>query len=525
MSAERNTFYITTPIYYVNDRPHIGHVYSTTVADIIARYHRLCGRDVFFLTGTDEHGKKVADSAREQGVSPQEFVDRIAGQFESTFRQMNITHSDFIRTTQPRHTSKVRQYVEQMQAKGDVYAGEYEGWYDEGQEEYVTETNAKASDFRSPVSGAPLVKVKEKNYFFALSRYQDRLIDYIEAHPQFIQPAARRNEVLSRLRDGIRDVAISRTTEPWGVPMPGDDAHSIYVWIDALFNYITTIDTAERAHYWPADVHLIGKEILWFHAVIWPAVLMSLERPIYRRLYAHSFWISEGQKMSKTLGNFVDLEKLNEYVETFGLDALRYYLATQGPMGASDADFAHTKFVETYNSDLANTLGNCVNRVVHMTNRYFEGSLPAAGEGSDSIREHVAACRAAAMKAVENVPAHLESLDLGGLCENGLSVVRAVDLCIDKTEPFRLAKDDAKRDDVGTIMVHCAEAVRVASLCLWPVLPEKTAQIWDRLGCGHYAEALDENGTGDFDTWARWGQLEAGTPVTKGDPLFPRHQQ
>ncbi len=522
MPAVRNTFYITTPIYYVNDRPHIGHVYSTTMADIIARYHRLFGRDVFFLTGTDEHGKKVADSAREQGVSPQEFVDRIAAEFEQTFTRMNITNGDFIRTTQARHVSRVRHYVEQLQANGDVYLGEYEGWYDEGQEEYVTETNARNSDYRSPISGAPLVKVKEKNYFFALSRYQDRLIDHIEKNPRFVEPAARRNEVLSRLREGIKDVAVSRSTEPWGVPMPGDEGHSIYVWIDALFNYVTTVDTDERARYWPADVHLIGKEILWFHAVIWPAILMSLDKPLYGRLYAHSFWISEGQKMSKSLGNFVDLEKLDGYIESFGLDALRYYMATQGPMGASDADFAHAKFAETYNSDLANTLGNCVNRVVHMTNRYFDGILPAPGESDDSILDAVATCRTAAIEAAGDVAAHLESLDVNGLCENGLSIIRAVDLCIDRTEPFRLAKDPANRDQVATIMVHCAEAVRIASLCLWPVMPEKTAEIWDRLGCGRYAEVLANNGSGDFETWAQWGQLKPGTKIKQGEALFPR---
>ena len=366
-------FYITTPIYYVNARPHIGHVYTTTLADIIARYHRLKGDDVFFLTGTDEHGKKVADSAKEQGVSPQAFVDEIAGEFKQTFERMGFTHNDFIRTTEPRHEKLVQAYVQQLIDSGDVYLGEYEGWYDEGQEEYVTETNAKASDYKSPVSGRPLVRVKEKNYFFRLSKYEDAVRQHIEEHPEFIQPDARRNEVLGRIRDGLNDVAISRSTEPWGVPMPGDPDHSIYVWIDALFNYVTAINDDDRRHYWPCDVHLIGKEILWFHAVIWPAMLIALGRPLYHRLYAHSFWISEGQKMSKTLGNFIDLEKLDQYIDEFGLDALRYYLATQGPMGASDADFAHAKFVEVYNADLANTFGNSCSRVANMIGKYFSG--------------------------------------------------------------------------------------------------------------------------------------------------------
>ncbi|MEM6749501.1 MAG: class I tRNA ligase family protein, partial [Planctomycetota bacterium] len=259
-------FYITTPIYYVNARPHIGHVYTTTIADVVARYRRLSGEAVFFLTGTDEHGKKVADAARDRGVSPQEYVDQIAGEFQAAFAEMGLTNDDFIRTTQPRHQQRAAAAIQQLVDQGDVYLGEYEGWYDQGQEEYVTETNARDADYKSVISGKPLVKVKEASYFFKLSRFQDELLAHIDANPGFIQPEARRNEVVSRVKAGLNDIAISRSTEPWGIPMPGDPSHSVYVWIDALLNYATAPEANERPQLWPADVHLVGKEILWFHA-------------------------------------------------------------------------------------------------------------------------------------------------------------------------------------------------------------------------------------------------------------------
>ncbi len=516
-------FYITTPIYYVNARPHIGHVYTTTLADIVARYHRLQGDDVFFLTGTDEHGKKVADSAREQGVSPQDFVDEIAGEFQQTFTRMALTHNDFIRTTEPRHEKRVQAYVQQLTDSGDVYLGEYEGWYDESQEEYVTETNAKANDYQSLVSGRPLVRVKEKNYFFRLSKYQEVVRQHIEDHPNFIQPDARRNEVLGRIRDGLNDVAISRSTEPWGVSMPGDEDHSVYVWIDALFNYVTAPASRDRNELWPADVHLIGKEILWFHAVIWPAVLLALGRPLYHQLYAHSFWISEGQKMSKTLGNFVDLEKLNGYIGDFGLDALRYYLATQGPMGAADADFAHAKFVEVYNSDLANTFGNCASRVANMIGRYFGGQLPPEdrkirfGDGLVCLES---VCVAASEAALQH---RWPRMDLDGAADEALGVIRQIDHYIEQTQPFKMAKDSARMPEVGTILYRCAEALRIASVLLWPIIPHKVEDLWGRIGCARYTETLADRGKGRWDDWIRWGQLEPGTVVNKGDALFPRY--
>lgn len=312
------TAYITTPIFYVNDKPHIGHVYTTTICDIWARFMRFAGHDVFFLTGTDEHGVKVEKSAREKGVSPQDLADENAAVFQNLLQQFDFTNNDFIRTTQPRHTTQVQQFVKRLLEQDDVYLGEYEGWYDEGQEEFIPESRAKDQEYKSTVSGKPLVRMKEANYYFRLSKYQQRLDELYASNPDFVRPEARRNEMLGRLREGLNDVPVSRTSFSWGIHVPGNEDHVLWVWLDALSNYITTIGlgepdgpvAADRAKYWPAEFHVIGKEILFFHALFWPAMLMALDLPLPKCVYAHSFWISEGQKMSKSLGNFIDLSTL-----------------------------------------------------------------------------------------------------------------------------------------------------------------------------------------------------------------------
>ncbi|MCC7407947.1 MAG: methionine--tRNA ligase, partial [Phycisphaeraceae bacterium] len=536
-------FYVTTPIYYVNDRPHIGHVYTTTLADVAARYHRLLGVETFFLTGVDEHAAKVAEAAAALGLTPQQCADRFAAAFEETFTRLKMTHNDFIRTSQERHKARVGKYVAALLRSGDVYLGEYEGWYDAGQEEYVTESKAKEHDFKSPINGKPLVRKSEKNYFFRLSAYQKPLLDFYAKHPKFVRPEARLNEVVARVREGLNDVPMSRTgSAGWGIPMPGDEAHTIYVWIDALFNYLTTVDTAgagqesdgptpegteNRRKLWPTDVHLIAKDILWFHAVIWPAVLMALAKcPGYAwvqlpgGVYAHSFWIAEGQKMSKSLGNFVDIDKLDGYVSRFGLDALRYFLATAGPLGTTDSDFAEARFIDVYNADLANALGNSFSRVSNMTARYFDGKVPEKGPHVPASDTHTLTAEHAVARAM----AAYESLDFAAAAAAGMDLVRAVDSYIEQTQPFKLAKDPANLPQVGTILYHCAEALRIASLILWPIIPHKVEELWSRLGCTGYAPALADRGRGAFLTWAKWGQLKPGAPVTKGDPLFPRYQ-
>jgi methionyl-tRNA synthetase len=521
MSQNHRKFYVTTPIYYVNDRPHIGHLYTTTVADVVARYHRLRGDDVFFLTGTDEHAAKVVDAAAERGISPQQWADRNAEEFQQAFTRFGASNDDFIRTSQSRHRERVVQYVQRLLESGDVYEGQYEGWYDAGQEEYIPENKAKEYDYKSPINHRPLVRKTEKNYFFRLSKFTETLQKHIEAHDEFIQPEARRNEVLARIREGLNDVPISRSgTGGWGITMPNDSHQTVYVWIDALFNYLTTVDTDERRAYWPADVHFIAKDILWFHAVIWPCMLMALNEPLPRQVYAHSFWIAEGQKMSKTLGNFIDLEKIEQYVDTFSLDALRYFLATQGPMGATDADFAHAKFVDVYNADLANTLGNCAARVTNMINRYFDGKLPAEGPRL-KVSEKYAGGAQRRFEAYEQAMARLH---LGQAAAAAMSLVSDIDSYIEETQPFRMAKEEGNLPKVGTVLYHCAEALRIASVMLWPVLPDKMSQLWQRLGCAGYAEAMN-NGSGRLSDWVEWGLLQPDTPIRKGDPLFPRYQE
>jgi len=535
-------FYITTPIYYVNDRPHIGHVYTTTVADIIARYHRLRGDDVFFLTGVDEHAAKVVDAATQRGLTAQQWADQNAAVFDSTFKKLAITNNDFVRTSQDRHKTKVQEYISALLKTGDVYEGTYEGWYDAGQEEYVTDSKAEEYGFKSPINGKPLVRKGEKNYFFKLESYRDDLLRLLDdEHPQGrlkredgslrfdVQPTARKNEIVSRIRE-MNDVPISRSgAGGWGIPFPTDPQQTVYVWIDALFNYLTFVDTPDRRGYWESGAtHLIAKDILWFHAAIWPALLIALRKcegyewvALPRMIYAHSFWISEGQKMSKSLGNFIDLEKIDKYVETFSLDALRYFLGTNGPMGTTDSDFAEAKFAEVYNSDLANVLGNCFSRVGNMTGKYFNGILPPTS-GSQEFDEKISIKNVVdAEVKVFDVECHM--IYTGASVRAALNVISMVDHLIERTSPFKLAKDPAKLPEVGTILYNCAEALRIASILLWPIIPAKCEEIWRRIGCSHYAEALKDNGRGELAKWVTWGQLKPGAPLQTGDALFPRY--
>ncbi len=508
MSSKK--FYVTTPIYYVNDQPHIGHVYTTTIADILARYHRLFGDEVFFLTGTDEHAAKVVDSAKEHGVTPQEWAERNAKAFQETFAKLNISNSDFVRTTQDRHKHKVQEYIEELKKSGDIYLGEYRGWYDAGQEEYVPDSKAKDYNYVSPINKKPLVPKKEKNYFFRLSKYQERLHQIFllggeEAEGQCfdVEPEARRNEILGRIREGLNDVPISRTgAGGWGIPIPGDPEHSVYVWIDALFNYLSVIDTNERRKFWPADVHLIAKDILWFHAVIWPAMLLALKRPLPRKVYAHSFWIADGQKMSKSLGNFVDLEKIDYYVSKYGLDALRWFLATQGPFGTNDSDFAEKHFIDVYNRDLANDFGNLLNRVSGLIGKNWNGVIPAPGEFSPEDQ----LIKTAGEKLNADAQRLIQELRINEAIEEVMSFVRQVNTYLEKQAPWKVAKEDLKR--AGTILYTSTEALRLSAVLLSSVMPEKTNTV---------LEVLDAVGSK-----ANWGELKPATQLRSHAVLFPR---
>ncbi|MFK7961877.1 MAG: methionine--tRNA ligase [Phycisphaerales bacterium] len=534
MTSPADPAYITTPIYYVNDRPHIGHVYTTTVCDVWARFMRRAGRDVMFLTGTDEHGVKVEKSAVERGVSPQQHADENAAEFRRVLGMFSLTNDAFIRTTEPAHEHQVQAFIRRLQDAGAIYLGEFEGWYDEGQEEYHTETKAAELEFKSPISGKPLIRATEKNYYFKLSAFQARLEKLFAENPHLVQPDARRNEVLGRLREGLNDVPISRTNFTWGVPMPDDPGHVIYVWIDALLNYVSALGlgdadgvpaglaegedpaaaAARRAGYWPPAVQVLGKEILWFHAVIWPAMLMALEMPLPKLIYAHSFWVSEGQKMSKSLGNFIDLEALQGYLDTYGIDALRWYLITQGPLGATDADFRAEQFHDVYGADLVNTVGNSCSRVTAMITKYYDGVVPS--EVVDGERMVVADHNWPVLveDAVARAMSAMERFEPAVAVQEGMALVRVVDAFINDTAPFKIAKDETRRDELGAILYQCIEALRIANLLLEPVLPERSAEFLAAIGC-------EPPAGGTFASLCGWGGLKPGTTVQKV-ALYPR---
>ncbi len=516
--------YVSTPIYYANDRPHIGHVYTTTLCDVYARSMRAIGHDTFFLTGTDEHGLKVEQSATEQGLTPQELADRNSEEFQSIMSMFEMTNDDFLRTTDPRHKKQVQAFVTKLLEKGDIYLGTFEGWYDEGQEEYHTETSARDLDYTSSISGKPLVRATEKNYYFKLSAYQDCLEKLFESNPKFVLPQSRKNEVLGRLREGLQDVPISRTNFSWGIPMPDDSEHVIYVWIDALFNYITALglgdpestEFAERSDFWPASYHIIGKEILWFHSVIWPAVLTALDLPLPHCIYAHSFWIREGRKMSKSMGNFIDLETIESYVNKYCLDAWRYYLVTQGPLGASDADFVSDKFQDIYTSHLVNTVGNCTSRVTAMIGKYFGGVVPSESQDGERLVFDGFDWPEKCKIATEEWVSGMESFSLVAAFEAPMALIRDIDLFINDTAPFKLAKDETNQPQVAAILYQCIESLRIASMMLSPLLPNKMNEF-------HHAVGVDSNQS-SFEELLTWGGIQEGTTVNKV-ALFPRVDQ
>ena len=550
-------YYITTPIYYVNDRPHIGHCYTTTVADVAARFARLIGRDTFLLTGTDEHAEKVVKSAQERGLTPLQWADKNAAEFVKAFDLMGIQADDFMRTSQPRHVQRASAYIKKLMDSGDIYLGDYVGWFDASQEEYLTETVAKEHDYKSPVTGKPLEKRTEKNYFFRLSKYEARLNEAIDrgANGGYrILPDARKNEVLGRLKQGLNDVPVSRAVKEgdadWGILMPGDPDHRVYVWIEALCNYLSAVDNERdpstaaaeggpRRKYWPPAVHVMAKDILWFHAVVWPAMLMALGEELPAVIYAHAYFVAEGRKMSKSLGNFIEIDQLRAYADKFSVDAVRWYLATQGPLGANDADFAHSKFVEVYNADLANGIGNCASRVGNMIEKYFGGSLPdnlgisqwASPVDVGPNNPFVFQADLIALHAVQEFGSLFGSFDLDKCLALGRGIVTYTDVFITMSSPFKLAKtmevdpEVAKR--VGQILYLAAESVRIASLFLSPALPNKMAELWRNWNCSPLNDPADPNSgfKAPLAELARWGgeySLKPGQKMDKGEALFMR---
>ena len=508
----KDTFYITTPIYYPSGEPHLGHAYTTICADAVARFHRLAGRDTFFLTGTDEHGQKMVTEAEKLNLAPAELAESMMAKFRDYFAEIHISNDDFIRTSEPRHKEAVQAIVRTMQAKDDVYLGSYAGWYDVGQEEYVTEANAKAQDYKSAINKRPLERREEQTYFFKLTKYLPRLIEHIEQHPEFIQPAARRNKILQDLKGDIGDLSISRPSLAWGVPVPGDEQHVLYVWVDALSNYITALgyesaDASRLDKFWPASVHLIGKEILWFHTVYWPCMLMSLDLPLPQTVYAHGWWTSEGEKMGKAMGNFVGLDELRRVTDYYGLDALRYYLLRAAPFGSDldwQADELHRAFLE-----LANVLGNGLNRVLKMTGKYRDGVLPSKGEVSEE--EQLLEAQDGFFES--NIQTAYEKLCLQDAATLPIALIREMNGYIDRTEPFKLAKDESKQARLDAVLHRGAIMLYRALVALLPVLPDKATAGLAQMNVNPAGRTFADLMANPPQPGHRFGDAE---------PLFPR---
>ena len=500
-------FYITTPIYYVNDEPHIGHAYTTILADVLARFARLQGKETFFLTGTDEHGQKVQDAASRRGIEPLAQADEMVVRFRDAWDHLHINYDDFIRTTEPRHIRVVNAILQQLWEKGEIYKGEYEGWYCVPDERYWTEKDLV--DGNCPTCGRGVERILEANYFFRMSKYQDWLIDYINENPTFIQPEYRRNEVLGFLRQPLEDLCISRPVNrlSWGIPLPFDTDFVTYVWFDALINYVTAagyrVDDARFGRFWPQAIHLIGKDILTTHSVYWPTMLQAAGLLQPKTIFAHGWWIMRGEKMSKSLGNVV---KPLDLAKVYGVDAFRYFLIRDMTLGR-DADFDEERVAQRYQSDLANDLGNLLHRLTNMIARYCDGRVPAPGEPSEleaELRKH---CEALPDRVFELV----EGLALNEALEAIMETVRETNRYLEQSAPWKLAKE-GQTERVGTVLYHGAETLRIATILLNPVMPEKISEIWKRLGWN-----AKEGGPG-----LGWGGLQPGVQVTVGLPLFPR---
>jgi methionyl-tRNA synthetase len=513
-------FYLTTPIYYVNDVPHIGHAYTTIAADVLARYKRLAGYDVMFLTGTDEHGIKIERAARDRGISPQQWTDTISAHFRALWERLNISYDDFIRTSQPRHKVVAQTVFQKAYEKGDVYKGLYEGWYCIPDETFLLESEVK--DGKCPLCGRPVEWITEEAYFFRLSKYQDWILEYIDTHPTFIQPVSRRNEVLSFVRSGLRDLCVSRSTFTWGIPVPFDPTQVIYVWIDALTNYITAIgygsDPQTFEKFWPADIHLIGKEILRFHAVIWPILLRSADLPPPKQVFAHGWWTADGEKMSKSKGNVIDPGRLAEElaqragasVET-AVDAIRYFVLREVAFGL-DGDFSHAALVQRFNADLANDLGNLLSRTLTMLQRYCQGVVPQPADTDPAAN----ALAEAAAKLLPDVDPLLHELAFHKALARLWEYIRLVNRYTDEQAPWALARDPAQRQQLDTVLYNQVESLRIIALLIFPFMPHTAASIWRQMGI---QQDISKQHLG---TATVWGGSRPGTQIQPGEQLFPR---
>ncbi|BEU88842.1 methionine--tRNA ligase [Selenomonas sp. TAMA-11512] len=507
--AEKEPFYITTPIYYPSANLHIGHAYCTTIADSIARFRRLAGYDVFFLTGSDEHGQKIQQKAEEMGTTPLGYVDPIVANFQKLWEKLGISNDDFIRTSEKRHEAVVQEIFRRIQAKGDIYKGEYKGLYCVPCESYWTERQIE--DGKCPDCGRAVQEVAEESYFFKLDNYADRLLAHIEAHPEFIEPASRRNEMINFIKQGLEDLSISRTSFDWGVPVPGDEKHVIYVWFDALTNYLTPIgfldDPEKFAKFWPADIHLVGKEIVRFHTIIWPCILMALDLPLPKQVYGHGWLIVDGDKMSKSKGNVVDPMLL---IDEFGADAIRYFLLREINLG-QDGNFSRDALITRINADLANDLGNLLHRTLSMIKKYHGGELREV-VGEDAID---ASLREMAAATVRDYEAQMKNMEISTAVKTTWAFVSRANKYIDEKTPWTLAKDEAKAQDLICTMANLAESLRIISVLVSPFMPVTAKRIREQLGL------TDIDGV-QLDEARSWRVIPAGHRVGTPEQLFPR---